>query len=279
MTGRLLWDIMFPEETEIWFLRQSFCVRSGQINDVWEEEDFVDCLGDLWQNGHKEGKWMINTVIFDLDGLLIDSEKISYQLYRDLLKMYGHGFTVEEYAGDYSGKTGVGNMTSLIERFELPIELEEGLAWVREREKVYLSVGVDLKDGVKELLEYLRGNKYHMVLATSSTKDRALGVLKSHYIKHYFEKMVFGTDIERGKPNPDIFLKALEKVGKTPEESLVLEDSEAGIQAAYGAHIPVICIPDMKRPGKEYEDMTAAVLNSLYQVMDYLEGRSAGKEI
>ena len=218
---------------------------------------------------------MINTMIFDLDGLLIDSEKISYRLYRALLEIYGHRFTVEEYAQNYSGKTGVGNMTSLIEVFHLPITLEEGLSWVKEREREYMSGGVDLKVGVKELLEYLRFHGYHMVLATSSTKDRAVGVLKAHYIEGFFEEMVFGTDIERGKPNPDIFLKACEKAGRLPDECLVLEDSEAGIQAAYSAHIPVICVPDMKRPGKEYEGMAVALFDSLLQVIDYLEERAA----
>ena len=71
------------------------------------------------------GKRIISTIMFDLDGLLINSTKISYQLYRDLLKRYGHGFT-EEYIQDYSGKTGVRNMTSHIERFGMPVGLEEG---------------------------------------------------------------------------------------------------------------------------------------------------------
>ena len=164
-------------------------------------------------------------------------------------------------------------MTSLIEVFHLPITLEEGLSWVKEREREYMSGGVDLKVGVKELLEYLRIHGYHMVLATSSTKDRAVGVLKAHYIEGFFEEMVFGTDIERGKPNPDIFLKACEKAGRLPDECLVLEDSEAGIQAACRAHVPVICVPDMKKPAREYQEMTEAVYDSLLKVMGYLENQ------
>jgi len=214
---------------------------------------------------------MVNTVIFDLDGLLIDSEKVSYHLYRDLLQVYGHDFSVEEYAGNYSGKTGVGNMNTLIESFHLPIDAEEGRRWIKEREKEYLKDGVDLKDGVRELLGFLKENHYKMVLATSSSRDRAVGILQSHYIADYFDDMVFGAEIERGKPYPDVFLKACGKVGRKPQECLVLEDSEAGIQAAYAAHIPVICIPDLKRPRQEYEDMTVRVFDSLIQVVDYLK--------
>ena len=76
--------------------------------------------------------------------------------------------------------------------------------------------------------------------------------------------------MEKGKPDPDIFLKACNKLSVKPEECLVLEDSEAGIQAAYSANIPVICIPDMKVPNQDYLDMTKIVLGSLEEVIYYL---------
>ncbi len=213
----------------------------------------------------------MKAIIFDLDGLLIDSEIISYQLYQDLLKQYGHSFSVEDYAQNYSGKTGVGNMEGLIERFQLPISMEEGLEFASAREKMYFQKGVALKPGVREILDYLKKNQCKAVLATSSTKDRALGVLKQHEIAESFEEMVFGPEVERGKPSPDIFLKACEKAKESPEDCLVLEDSEAGIQAAFSAHIPVICVPDMKKPGSNYEKMAQAVLPSLLEVIEYLK--------
>ena len=77
---------------------------------------------------------MKTTVIFDLDGLLIDSEIISYRLYQDLLNEHGHSFTVEEYARNYSGKTGVGNMENLIRIYNLPVTMEEGLDFAEKRE-------------------------------------------------------------------------------------------------------------------------------------------------
>lgn len=216
---------------------------------------------------------MTKTVIFDLDGLMIDSEKISYELYRDFLELYGHPFSIGEYAQGYSGHTGVENMVSLIETYRLPIGTEEGLQWANKREEMYMDRGVDLKEGVKELLEYLRAGGRGIVLATSSTRDRAVNVLKAHGIDGYFDHMVFGADIERGKPYPGIFLKACEKAGEKPEECLVLEDSEAGIQAACRAHVPVICVPDMKKPAREYQEMTEAVYDSLLKVMGYLENQ------
>ena len=83
--------------------------------------------------------------------------------------------------------------------------------------------------------------------------------------------MVFGTEVKRGKPHPDIFLKACEYAKEPPENCLVLEDSEAGVQAAYAAGIDVICIPDMKTPGEKFRKMAAAELSSLNDVIGWLE--------
>ena len=89
---------------------------------------------------------MKKAVIFDLDGLLIDSEVISHRLYDELLHRYGKSVTVAEYARDYSGKTGVANMTNVIARYNLPITVEEGLTWEAAREKELLQ-DVQLKPG------------------------------------------------------------------------------------------------------------------------------------
>ncbi len=217
---------------------------------------------------------MKTTVIFDLDGLLIDSEIISYRLYQDLLNEHGHSFTVEEYARNYSGKTGVGNMENLIRIYNLPVTMEEGLDFAEKREKMYFEKGVDLKPGAVKLLQYLKDRSYKIILATSSTRDRALGVLDQHGIRSYFDEMVFGTEVKRGKPNPDIFLKACEKAGEIPEHCLVLEDSEAGVQAGHAAGIDVICVPDMKMPGEEFRKMAAYIPDSLEQVTSWLENRT-----
>lgn len=222
---------------------------------------------------------MIHAVIFDLDGLLIDSEVISYKIYKDLLAEYGYEFSIEDYGRNYSGKTSIGNMGALIKRFELPIDTEEGLQKTEEIEKEYFKRGVDLKEGAVDLLKYLKNHQYKIALATSSTKERALDVLRFYHIEDYFDEMVFGYEVKLGKPNPDIFLKACEKVNELPEDCLVLEDSEAGIQAAYYAHIPVICVPDMKEPGKQFEEMTECMVSSLLKVISYMELDRTGKRI
>lgn len=110
----------------------------------------------------------------------------------------------------------------------------------------------DLKPGAIELLNYLRENNIKIAVASSSTSERAIGILKNHGIDNMFDTYVFAEDIHNSKPDPEIFLLALEKLSIQNTKCFVLEDSENGIEAAYRANIPVICIPDMKIPNKDY---------------------------
>ncbi len=162
-------------------------------------------------------------------------------------------------------------MQLLIETCRLPISLEEGLTFAEQKEREYLEKGVNLKPGAAELLSYLKKNQYQILLASSSTRERAQGVLSQNGIAAFFDHMVFGVEVNRGKPYPDIFQKACEYAKEPPENCLVLEDSESGIQAAHAAGIDVICIPDMKEPGPEFENMDAAKLSSLFDVIGWLE--------
>lgn len=214
---------------------------------------------------------MVKAVIFDLDGLLVNTEVTWHQVFRDVLASYGHDMSLEEYVQNYSGKTIVDNLTRVIETYHLPIDLETGVQMAISGEEACLRNGVDLKAGAKELLQYLKENQYKIILGTSSKRERARLLLESHQIEHYFDDIVCGYDVKRGKPYPDTFLLASEKANTAPENCLVLEDSEAGIQAAYAANIPVICIPDLKQPGEKFLNMTTAVLPSLLDVIDFLK--------
>ena len=122
----------------------------------------------------------------------------------------------------------------------------------------------------KDKFEFMLLDSSGVVLATSSVRERAVEVLTRLGVVQYFDDMVFGTEIERGKPWPDIFLKAAEKAHAAPADCLVLEDSEAGIQAAHAAGIDVLCVPDMKMPAESYQQMTAAMLKSLDEVKGWL---------
>ena len=215
---------------------------------------------------------MIKTIIFDFDGLMVDTEMISYKCYQALLKDYGISFSLDDYTKEYPGTPARMAIQKFKERYQIPCEIEEALHTIDCLEKQFIKEdGVPLKPGLRELLTYLKKAGYQVVVATSSLKKRALHILKQHQLENCFDDFTFGYEVTRNKPFPDIFLKACEKMSVKPSQALVLEDSEAGIQAAYDAHIPVICIPDMKYPSPIYEKMTTAIFPSLMDIISFLE--------
>ena len=214
---------------------------------------------------------MLKAIIFDLDGILIDSEPIAYTILQEMVSSYGGYISLDEYTSNYLGRTVAMGMTTIKTVFNTPESEEELMEIYLRKEKEKLEAGIPLKPGVKELLVYVKTCGYKTIVASSSVRERAEKILKSHDILKYFDDMVFGYEVKKGKPHPDIFLKACEKLGIEPHEALVIEDSEAGIEAAYSANITTVCIPDMKYPDKHYKNMVCYMFDSLFDVMRLLE--------
>ena len=215
----------------------------------------------------------MEAVIFDLDGLLADTEIISLKVYQELLRDFGIPFTEETYSRDYSGHREEENVQRFLDTYDLPWNFDQTLAKVYELEARILAKGVNLKKGAKNLLTYLQKEGIPIALATSSVESRARMILDSNGILSLFDRLVFAKDVKRSKPYPDIFLKACSDLNVLPENCLVLEDSEAGIEAASRAGIPVICIPDLKIPAQSFLNKTEQVFQDLDAVRDYLESK------
>ena len=215
----------------------------------------------------------MDAVIFDLDGLLADTEIISLKVYQELLEDFGIPFTEETYSREYSGHREEENVQRFLDTYDLPWNFDQTLEKVYELEARILAKGVNLKKGAKNLLAFLQREGIPIALATSSVESRARMILDSNGILSLFDHLVFAKDVKRSKPYPDIFLKACSDLNVLPENCLVLEDSEAGIEAAYRAGIPVICIPDLKMPAQFLLNKTEQVFKDLDAVRDYLESR------
>ena len=213
----------------------------------------------------------MDAVIFDLDGLLADTEIISLKVYQELLKDFGILFTEETYSREYSGHREEENVQRFLDTYDLPWNFDQTLEKVYELEARILAKGVNLKKGAKNLLAFLQREGIPIALATSSVESRARMILDSNGILSLFDHLVFAKDVKRSKPYPDIFLKACRDLNVLPENCLVLEDSEAGIEAAYRAGIPIICIPDLKIPAQSFLNKTEQVFQDLDAVRDYLE--------
>ena len=215
----------------------------------------------------------MEAVIFDLDGLLADTEIISLKVYQELLEDFGIPFTEETYSREYSGHREEENVQRFLDTYDLPWNFDQTLEKVYELEAQILAKGVNLKKGAKNLLAFLQREGIPIALATSSVESRARMILDSNGILSLFDHLVFAKDVKRSKHYPDIFLKACSDLNVLPESCLVLEDSEAGIEVASRAGISVICIPDLKIPAQSFLNKTEQVFQDLDDVRDYLESK------
>lgn len=214
---------------------------------------------------------MIKAIIFDMDGLMIDSERVTFECYQERLKDMNLTMDEEFY------KTLLGKpIKGIYQRFydvygnDFPIEnvIQDVHQLMAER---FETEGVPVKKGLVKLLHYLKDNNYKTIVATSSNRDRVDKILSQAKITEFFDDSICGDEVTKGKPNPEVFLKSCQKLGVNVDEAIVLEDSEAGIQASYDANIKVICIPDMKYPEKQYEEKTFKILKDLTEVTAYLK--------
>lgn len=214
---------------------------------------------------------MKKAIIFDMDGLMIDSERVTYQEYVKKLHMLGHDDFTEDLYKHCLGKNKAGICKVFTDHYGDNFPMKEVWddvhVWIDES----LRNHVPKKDGLDELLQYLKTHGYKTIVATSSARVRVDEILKNAEIVDYFEDSICGDEVKHGKPDPEIFLTACQKLGVTPDEALVLEDSEAGILAAYNGRIDVICVPDMKYPELDYASKATKIVDSLKDVIDYLE--------
>ena len=162
----------------------------------------------------------MEAVIFDLDGLLADTEIISLKVYQELLKDFGIPFTEETYSREYSGHREEENVQRFLDTYDLPWNFDQTLEKVYELEARILAKGVNLKKGAKNLLAFLQREGIPIALATSSVESRARMILDSNGILSLFDHLVFAKDVKRSKPYPDIFLKACSDLNVLPENCL-----------------------------------------------------------
>ena len=205
--------------------------------------------------------------LFDMDGLLIDSEKMHLDLWLPIFEKYGvkNG---EDVLYKVIGVTGEMSKQILLEYtgnadfFSLYREEKE------EATNRFLEEnGMPVKKGAKELLDYLKERQYPMVLVTSTRKDTVNRFLHLANLDGYFDHMICGDEVSKSKPDPEGYLKAVEKYHLNKEECVILEDSRNGILAGNQAGIDVIGIPDLL----DISDYNCTLYSNLLEVLDELK--------
>jgi HAD superfamily hydrolase (TIGR01509 family) len=199
---------------------------------------------------------MISTVIFDLDGLLADTENLHRAAYQEVFAGLGVELSDEQYAHHWI-RSGKGIADFLTER-NLPFEP----ALVRRRKgRIYeqlVAEGVNPMPGSRELLCSLKGHKA-MALATSSYPKDAYAVLDAIGFRDFFLSISAKSDVERIKPHPDIFLHAANKLDAAPQQCIVIEDAEKGVLAADAAGMKCIAVPNEHTAYNDFSKATLVV--------------------
>ena len=216
---------------------------------------------------------MIKAVVFDMDGVIFDSEK----LYRKHWMITGAEYgiqeeTMQELCNLMAGSTKERNEKLMKSRYG------EDFDYMTFREKTMsrmdqdiLENGVELKPGVLELFGYLKENGYRIGLATSTQRERAERNLTNAGIIDYFDDIVYGGTVTNGKPAPDIYLKACENLKVKPEEAMGIEDSINGVKSSAAAGLCTVMVVDLIEPTDETRTLADRIFNSLFDVMNWLQ--------
>lgn len=213
----------------------------------------------------------MNAVIFDMDGLMFDTEKIFIQAWDFVGEKLGVG-----KAGFMALKTlGVNLKTAekmWLDEFDNKIDINKLRDYTIEFFESYsLNNNLPVKKGLYNLLNYLQKMNYKLAVASSSPQKLVLDNLNSTNTKKYFSAIICGDMVEKSKPEPDIYLEACNALGENPSNCYALEDSKNGLFAAYNAGCKAIMIPDLWQPDIETLQIITAKLNDLDEVINFLK--------
>lgn len=213
---------------------------------------------------------MINAVIFDMDGVLIDTEKHYNVAWCEAARLAGYDFTKEHALMLRSCDANMASqmMKSIFgEEFDYFAIREVRRKIVAERLEKY---GLEKKPGIDDILEYLQKNRIKAAVATATPIELTLQHLEKIGVKDKFDKIVSAKQVEHGKPAPDVYLYACSQIGEKPENCIAVEDSPNGIKSAYAAGCKPIMVPDLTQPDDEIKPLLYGVADTLIDLKGFM---------
>ncbi|MBY0356956.1 MAG: HAD family phosphatase [Candidatus Obscuribacterales bacterium] len=207
---------------------------------------------------------MIKALIFDMDGVIVDSEPLHLKAYQEFFSAYGIGYKQEENQ-QFLGCKDIAIADILIKRYNLPLGPKE---LVQNKEQILcrlLRTDAQPRPGLKRILQEATNLKVPMAVASSATMPAIELVMEVLQVRNYFHHLSSGDEVPNGKPAPDVFLLAAKRLGVQPADCLVIEDTLNGIKAAKAAGMHCLSIPcaETKHQDHSLADMHLSSLEEL----------------
>lgn len=213
------------------------------------------------------GENTIKAIIFDMDGVISDSQPIHAGLEELLLKEHGINLSADYLTSNYAGIPDRECARMIFAKYGKEVDLDKFVEnkWARILE--FAKGRISPIDGVLDLISKLKENNFRLAVASSSIPEFIDLILSELRIKHVFDVITSGKEVKLGKPNPEIFLLAAKKLGVPPQECLVIEDSEHGVVAAKKAGMKCVWLTSKEiLPDNEYRaDIVVKSLRELQQ--------------
>lgn len=214
---------------------------------------------------------MINAVIFDMDGVIFDSERMVIKCWETVAEKYGLP-NIYDHCIEATGMNVAETKKVFIRRYGEDVPYDEYRAERKKLfEEAFYNDEVAVKKGTFELLNYLHDNGFKIALATSTSEATVRKELEFKGLIDYFDVIVCGDMVENSKPAPDIFLLAAEKLGVDPSHAVGIEDSFNGVRASKGAGLYTIMVPDIKEPDDEMKGLSDVILPDLIEVRNHID--------
>lgn len=219
---------------------------------------------------------MERAIVFDMDGVLFDTERLCRETWIEIGTREGLK-DIETTLLSCIGRNKKDSIKLMKEKYGQEFDVEGFMMEASERngEKMDQN-GIPVKEGALELLEFLTERQFRIGLASSTRKARVEDNLSKTGFDRYFQVLVGGDMVRRGKPDPEIYLTACKELGADPRRTFAVEDSPNGVRSAAAAGMKVILVPDLVEPDAEILSLAATRLDSLLDVIEYLQELEIG---
>jgi len=201
----------------------------------------------------------LKAIIFDMDGVIINSEPLHFEIEMGLLEELGGKISKEEYE-TFVGTTDYHMWSTFKDRFNLKPSVEE-LMNIKKERFIQNIQRIELVDNFKEFMLMIHDEEYSMALASSNNKMAVDSIIEKFGLRKYLKVAISGDDVTNGKPDPEIFLKASEKMNIEPHECLVIEDAANGVIAAKAAGMKCIGLQNKNSGNQDLSEADLVVNN------------------